>query len=284
LTPFHLLAFAVAFAMVGVCTAAALQDGATPLAVVTWRTAASVLLVLAWLRLAGVPLVLPRRDVTLAAFIAVPLAANNYLLNAALGEIPVPLAVLIFYLWPAITAVASWLLGREAFRWRLAAGLSAAFAGVALALNVELTAAQAKGVWLALGASLAWSMAFLLTGHFFRGRDTSAPTFYMMLTAAAFFLVACLVTRHVALPQTASGWAGMGGVGLFYAFALIGLFAASVRLGPARSGFYMNFEPVAAVLLAALILGQRLAPIQLAGAALVVAALFLFRPPRGSAR
>ena len=46
-----------------------------------------------------------------------------------------------------------------------------------------------------------------------------------------------------------------------------------------RAGFYMNFEPVASVLLAALILGQVLAPIQLAGAALVVAALFLFRPP-----
>ena len=42
----------------------------------------------------------------------------------------------------------------------------------------------------------------------------------------------------------------------------------------------MNFEPIAAVILAALILGQRLEPVQLAGGALVVGALFLFRPPR----
>jgi drug/metabolite transporter (DMT)-like permease len=51
-------------------------------------------------------------------------------------------------------------------------------------------------------------------------------------------------------------------------------------LGPVRTGFLMNFEPIATVLLSAVILGQYLAPIQLAGAALVVAALFLFRPPR----
>jgi drug/metabolite transporter (DMT)-like permease len=76
------------------------------------------------------------------------------------------------------------------------------------------------------------------------------------------------------------GWASLAAVGFFYSFALIGLFAATARLGPARVGFYMNFEPVAAVLLAAAILGQTLAPVQLAGAALVICALFLFRSGR----
>jgi drug/metabolite transporter (DMT)-like permease len=172
--------------------------------------------------------------------------------------------------------------GREPFRWRTAAGLALAFAGIALALNVELTAAQAKGVWLAIGASVMWSVSFLLTGHYFRGRDTRAPTFYMSLTVLGFFALACIATGDVRMPATSPGWGGIFGVGFFYAFALIGLFAATARIGPGRSGFYMNFEPVASVLLAALILGQRLAPVQLAGAALVISALFLFRPP-GSA-
>ena len=66
----------------------------------------------------------------------------------------------------------------------------------------------------------------------------------------------------------------------FYAFALIGMFAATSALGASKCGFYMNFEPIASVLLAVPILGQRLEPIQLAGGALVVAALFLFRPLR----
>ena len=265
--------------MTGICTALALAGGSNPLTVVTVRTLSGVLLLAAWLLYLGVSLRLSRRDLVLSLLIGVPLSANNYMINAAIGEIPVPLAVLIFYTWPAITTATSWLLGKERFRWRTAAALALAFAGVALALNVELTAAQAKGVWLALGAAFMWSAAFVAIGHFFHGRDTRLPTLYMMLTALAAFLAACIVTRNVAWPGTAAGWTGLGGVGAFYAYALIGLLLASVRGGGVRAGFYMNFEPIASVVLAALILGQRLAPVQLAGAGLVIAALFLFRPP-----
>jgi drug/metabolite transporter (DMT)-like permease len=278
-TPLHLLGVAIAFSMVAVCTSVAIAHDATPLTVVTVRTLGTLVLLLAYLRVAGVSLAVAPRDRAIALAIGAPLCINNYLLNAAIAEIPVPLVVLIFYIWPALTAVASWALGKARFSARLAAGLALAFAGIALALDVEFTAAQAKGVWCAVGAALAWTTTFLLTGHFFHGRDTRPATFYMILAAGAVFVVACAVTRDVALPSGALGWGGLAGTGFFYAFAMIALFVATTRIGSMRTGFYMNFEPVAAVLLGALLLGQTLAPVQLAGAALVVAALFLFRPP-----
>jgi drug/metabolite transporter (DMT)-like permease len=139
-----------------------------------------------------------------------------------------------------------------------------------------------SGVAFALAAAVTWSVTFLLMGHFYRGRDTRAPTLYMQATALAVFVAACVATGAVHFPKTLPGWSGLAAVGPFYAFALIGLVAATARLGPARVGFFMNFEPVAAVLLAALILGQTLAPVQLAGAALVICALFLFHFARAS--
>jgi drug/metabolite transporter (DMT)-like permease len=282
ITPFHLLAFATSFAMVGVCTALALAGGATPLTVVTLRTLSSVALFLVWFRLAGVPLSLPPRERAIAAAIGIPLCINNYLLHLAIAEIPVPLVVLLFYLWPGITTSVSWLAGKERFGWMRLAGLATAFAGVALALNVDFTAAQQKGVWLAIAGAVAWSVTFLLTSHFFHGQDARPVTLHMTSTAALVFVIASAIAG-VHLPQTGTGWAGVIGVPFFYAFAMIGIFTATARLGPMRVGFYMNFEPIAAVVLAALILGQRLEPIQLAGGALVVAALFLFRPPATAA-
>lgn len=277
--PIHLLGFAVSFAMVGICTALALQSGANPLTVVTIRSLGTLFLFIGYFLVARVAFSMSRRDRLIAVAIGIPLCINNYLINAAIAEIPVPLVVLIFYLWPAITGIASWVMRKDAFHWRGLAGLALAFIGVALALNVDFTAAQAKGVWLAAGAAVNWSIVFLLTSHFFHGRDTRAPTLTMILTAAVVFVAACLVTGDVKLPGTTLGWSGAIGTAAFYAFSMIGIFAATVRIGPARTGFFMNFEPIAAVLLAALILGQTLAPIQLVGAALVVAALFLFRPP-----
>ena len=282
MTPFHLLGFAASFAMVGVCSALAIEAGSNPLSVVTVRTAETIALLAAWFRFAGVPLTLPRRDLGFTVLIAIPLTANNYLLNAAFALIPVPLAVLIFYLWPALSTVASWILGRDVFSVRSAAGLLLAFAGVALALNVDFTPAQARGVAYAAGAAVTWSIAFILMGEFFKGRDTRPATFCSTVIALGVFLLACVVTRDVKMPETPPGWIGLASVGFFYSFALIGLFAATARIGPMRAGFYMNFEPVAAVLLAALILRQTLAPVQLAGAALVICALFLFRSARAS--
>lgn len=267
----------MSFAMVGICSALAIGAGSNPLTVVTVRAVETVVLLLTWFHFAGVRLAISRGDLARAFVVAMPLTLNNYMLNAAFGLIPVPLAVLIFYLWPAISTVASWLLRRDRFRAKTAAGLVLAFAGIALALNVEFTAAQARGVWFAAGASVTWSLAFILMGQFFEGRDTRPATFYANMVALAVFILACLVTRELRLPQSMRGWTGLAGVGFFYSFALIGLFAATARIGPMRAGFYMNFEPIAALLLAALILGQTLAPVQLAGAALVICALFLFR-------
>jgi drug/metabolite transporter (DMT)-like permease len=277
IVPIHLLAFATSFAMVGICTGLAQAGGADPLTVVTLRTLGTVVLFVLWFRIAGVPLALPPRERMIAAAIGLPLCVNNYLLNLAIAEIPVPLVVLLFYLWPAITTAVSWLTGSERFGWMRLAGLVTAFAGVALALNVDFTAAQMKGVWLALAGAVAWSVTFLLTSHFFQGRDPRPATLHMTGTAAAIFALAALI-YGMNLPQTAAGWTGVIGVPFFYAFAMIGLFTATARLGPMRVGFFMNFEPIAAVILASLILGQRLEPVQLAGGALVVGALFLFRP------
>jgi len=278
-TPAQLIVIAVALGMVGVCTAAALIHGANALTVVTFRALGMVAIFLAWFGISRVRLSLAPRERGIAVGIGVLLSLNNYALNTAIELIPLPLAILVFYLWPAVTTAASWALGRERFNGRGLAGLVLAFLGVALTLNVELGAAQARGVALAAFSAFAWSAVFLLTDHFFRGRDTRPVNLWMIGTAAVLFSAALAITGDLALPQGAAGWSGFAGVPFFYAFGVIGLFAATSQLGPAKVGFYMNFEPIASVMLAALLLGQKLAPVQLAGAALVIAALFLFRPP-----
>ena len=277
-TPIHVISYAIAFAMVGVCTGLVLAGGGNVLTFLTIRTLGVIAVLALYFRLAGVALALPARDRGITGGIGLLQCLNAYLIAAAIAEIPVPLAVLIFYLWPAITSVASWLLGREPFRWRMLFGLAAAFVGVGLALNVEFTAAQTKGVVLAFASAITWSIIFLLTGHWFRGRDTRPATFHIMAVVGVVFVFLCVATRAFVLPGTTAGLLAVAAVPFFFAYAVIGLFAATGSLGPSRSGFYMNFEPVASVVLAAAILGQQLAPIQLAGTALVVAALFVFRP------
>ena len=263
----------------GVCTALALRGGSNTLTIVTLRAFGTLAILLVYFRAAGVPFGLALRERKIATAVAIPLCVNTYCINEAINQIPVPLAILIFYLWPAIVTAVSWTSGAEPFRWRGAIGLVLAFLGIALALNVDLTAAEGLGALYALVAAFAWSAVFLLTHSFFRGRDTRPMILHMTGVSAIAFALAVLTAGAWQLPALPVGWIGVAGMTLFYALGTIGIFAATAIAGPMRVGFVMNFEPVATVVFSALILDQRLAPIQLAGAALVILALFLFRPP-----
>ena len=279
-----LLGIAVSFSLVGICTVLALRGGSNPLTIVSLRAIGTVLIFIAYFRFAGVKLGLAPRDRKRALTMSVPLCINTYCINEAISEIPVPLAVLIFYLWPAIVTAFGWLSGAERFRWTRLFGLACAFAGIALALNVDLTATQVKGAVLAMVSAFAWAAAFILTHRFFPGRDTRPVIVEMIAVSAVVFLALTLATSEFRVPVLPVGWTGMVGITAFYVVGTIGVFAATAHDGPARTGFFMNFEPVATVLFSALILGQTLAPVKLAGAALVISALFLFRPPPRASR
>jgi drug/metabolite transporter (DMT)-like permease len=61
------------------------------------------------------------------------------------------------------------------------------------------------------------------------------------------------------------------------------MYLALHAAGPIRASLIFNLEPVVAIAAAALILGERLAPLQIAGVALVIGALSLARLARAKA-
>ncbi len=61
--------------------------------------------------------------------------------------------------------------------------------------------------------------------------------------------------------------------GLFSVTAILGFFAGLRRVGPSAASILSTAEPVTTVVLAVAVLGDRLSPAQLAGGALVLAAV-----------
>jgi hypothetical protein len=75
------------------------------------------------------------------------------------------------------------------------------------------------------------------------------------------------------LPKTSLGWIGFAGAAGFYAFAIIAFYIAISMIGPVHVSLLSYAEPVAAAGLGVTLLGEALAPIQIAGIALVVTTL-----------
>jgi drug/metabolite transporter (DMT)-like permease len=83
----------------------------------------------------------------------------------------------------------------------------------------------------------------------------------------------CAAHGEFVLPRTGLGWLGLVNSVAFYAFAMIGFFIAISMIGPMRASLLSYAEPVIAAGLGVMLLGETLAPVQIAGIALVVTAL-----------
>ena len=103
----------------------------------------------------------------------------------------------------------------------------------------------------------------------------------VIASAAAVFVIAAL-SRGPAWPQSAAGWLAVLAIALVSTVAAITLYFAGLeRVGPTRAATLSTFEPVVTVTLAALVLGEAIAPMQIAGGALILVAVALLARARG---
>ena len=83
------------------------------------------------------------------------------------------------------------------------------------------------------------------------------------------------------LPATWVGWAGLAGLTFLYGTAATILFTVLPRLGAVGNSPIMNIEPVFAMVLAWLVLGQSIAPVQVLGALVVVGTVMVLGTRKG---
>jgi len=260
-----------------VCARLAFTNGVNILTAATIRSllASALLLVLLRLRRTAV-LPLPpefRGTIVLGLFIA----GQTVMIQIAVALLPVTIALLVFYTYPFFTGLASILLGDERFSWRLAGTLAAAFVGLALVLGVSIQPVNPIGVVAALGASLSFTGAVVLTQRLAPALGAPLRTFFMLATAAALFVAAAAVTADVGLPAAGAGALGLAGLAAFYAAGIIGLFLLLPLLGPVQTTIVLNLEPVVVAMIAWAALGEALTAMQIVGAVVVVSAVIVFQ-------
>jgi drug/metabolite transporter (DMT)-like permease len=226
-----------------------------------------------WLRIGGVPLSLPARDGFVAASLGAITAVYSWALLSAIGAIPLALAVLVFYLFPLVATVILAVCGWEKFGWQTIAAIVLAFAGLALALDPSGGGLDFEGVALALIGALGLGIVIAVSSRVFRAGDSRPVILYIAAVAAMVLIVLCGTHGEFVLPQTGFGWLGFAGTSVFYAFAMIAFFIAISMIGPVRVSLLSYTEPVAAAGLSVTLLGETLAPLQIAGIVLVITAL-----------
>lgn len=253
-------------------------DVTTAVAVRSLVTSAVVALLVV---MQGVPRQLtPRQRRTLLGISAL-VAIQSVCLYSAVARLPVALALLGFNTYPLWTAFFAWLIYRRRPERAVLLAMPVLLAGLALALDV-LGAASGLGVaaqWGRIGSGLAFALlaaavfgaALVLTQHEVAEVDGRLRTAVTMGLVGLMALGGVALQGGFHLPTAAAGWWGLALLTLMYGTAFTIMFTLLPRLGVVGSSPIMNVEPVAALVLAWALLGQTIAPMQVAGALVVVA-------------
>jgi drug/metabolite transporter (DMT)-like permease len=280
-----LMLIAATFGSNHVAARLAFDHGANVTTAVAFRSTGTALFVLALLLANRIPFALPALTRWRALGIGVILAVQSYCLYSAVALIPVALALLAFNTFPMMLSLMSWAAGAERPARRTLFAMPVALAGLALALDVAGVAGGGaidfaarwadigRGVGFALAAAVSFATVMFLTTRWLADVDGRMRSFLMMCATAAVVLAGGAYAGDFALPRDATGWIGLCLLTLFYGTAITSLFVLLPRLGAVNNAAVLNFEPIAALFIAWLVLGQTIAPLQIAGGLVVVGAI-----------
>lgn len=264
------------------------------LQLLSWRFAIGAALAWGWIlisrRRRAALRRLGRRPAAAAGALGVWYGGNAGTYYAGLETVPASLAGVLVYLYPAIVAVLSVRYATRLTGRRPWFALGIALVGVILALGgiqvdppppvsgvlLVLASPIIYAGWIILSARLAGERSDRLAHESSaegRADDAAAATALMIAATAAMFILAAVVTGRPLAPDRIPGdaWPFLAAIGFASTFLAIQTFYAGARrIGAAQAALVSTIEPLVIVGLAGLALHESLAPVQLAGAALIL--------------
>ncbi len=257
---------AAGFGAMAIFAKLAYRDGVSLATMLFLRFAFAGLLLAAWGMVRSMRWPRGRDLLWLLAMGAVGYVGQAYCYFAALQYASAGLVALLLYLYPAIvTLLSSLLFGRRI-------GVGRGWAVAALTVGGDLQS-QTIGIVLGLGAALIYS-AYILAGEGVITRVGPLPGATVVMLAAAVVYGGAAFQSGLNLPATSTGWLSVIAIAVFSTLlAILGFFKGMEKLGAADASALSTLEPLITIGLAALVLGEAVSGVQLAGGALILAAV-----------
>ena len=273
----------------------AFDDGVDVATAVAFRSVVTTCLLVVLIAAQRAPLALGQRQRRFLPLVGLLVGFQSLALYAGVKRLPIVLALLAFNTYPMWASLWDRLLYQRRPEKATLLAMPVILVGLCLALDVFGAASGlgAAGQWarigtgvtFALAAGAVFGLALVFTQHEVADVDARVRTAGTMGIAAVIALTAVALQGGPQLPHHASGWFGLAALTFLYGTAFTVMFTVLPRLGVAGNSAIMNVEPIFALVLAWLVLGQSIATTQVLGALVVVGAvvtLGLRRRPAGA--
>jgi EamA-like transporter family. len=207
---------------------------------------------------------------------------TNLILFFAFGAMAVGLVMVVYYLYPVLVALMSAALGRERLTPVRVLALVIACGGLAMVLGGQLDpAAHASAAGIALAGAAALSQASYLVAirNGFDDVPGAQATTIVLLGGLAVSGTAALLIEGLGGAGewivSPAAWVAIACAGTIGALPKVWIIGGVRLIGSTRAALALLAEPVVAVTVAAMALGQRLSAAELVGGASILLAVVL---------
>ncbi|CAG4894950.1 DMT family transporter [Paraburkholderia gardini] len=214
------------------------------------------------------------RMLGLTALGSAAIVANWILLFAAYSRASISMATAVYNTQPFMLVA----LGAVVFRERITASvvvwLLVAFAGLVLVVKVEpavlaVPGEYLEGVALAVGAAFLYAVSSIITKHL----KGTPPHLIALIQVGLGVLMLAPFVHFDALPASGTQWLKLATLGIVNTGVMyVLLYGAIQKLPTAMTGALSFIYPVVAIIVDRVAFGQKLAWVQVAGAALILLA------------
>lgn len=268
---------ALSFSVTDILLKLVYADGMNVLTLVTLRGLLVVVFFWVWLRVQRPPVWHNARQRNIALGLGVLFAGTMFGLLQSIAMLPVSIAILAYFIYPLLTGIGGAITGVDRLGWRALLAALVAFAGLALMLGVDLDNLSLAGLGFAFGAAIFRVLSLLGTRAWLAGTDARVTTWYSMVPSTAIFLAAALAVGDWRFPHSSVGWWSFIGITVGSTLSTLLIYISTNRVGPFRTAFVMNLEPLVTAILSLILLGEVLTPVQMLGAVIMMGALCAFQ-------
>ena len=253
----------------------AYQAGTNPITLLFLRFSIAAILMILVMTLQGIGFPRGRLLIVLIAmggFFYVSLSLSFF---TALTMAPAGLCVILLYLYPSfVTLLAAVFLRKPVTTFHVVA-LLLSFMGIVCMVGLDSSKGQILGFLLAIVAALGFAIFLVLVRKPILEAGTFSVTTVVTLSAGIVFGGIAAV-KGVKFPVTTAGWAYAVAVALIpTALAFLTLFAGLKRIEPSNAAIILTMDPVIAVVLATVILGETMTPVKILGGMMILSAVIL---------
>jgi drug/metabolite transporter (DMT)-like permease len=271
---------ALGFGFLGIFTKFAYAQGIDPLSVQVWKIGGAALVLWIWVLLRR-EMVWRREGVIAFSIGAMLYVLQSLCLFGALFYATVGLAVLLFYTYPAFVALLNWAITRKPLnQWQsIALGLS--LAGCLMTVDWVHQEAQLLGIVLGLGAGVSYAL-YLTTNTrlVLQGLPSTTSAAFILSGAATTVTGIAFLHQGVMVPHSGTAVYALAGLAIVAtALPTALLYTGLQRLDIVSVAVLSTMEPISAIVMSILILGEPVGLGQVLGGSLILGSAILLHLP-----